>query len=141
MDARYAKVNKKLYSVESDTQFTLQQNNIISPSVFHNDNTNQITQKTGASFRHITCPFQLSARKNGKLFYEEGQQTLANNPTSGIKRTIVVFHFWYENGHLLLGGTGQPLAPGSINAAGAGSYAIPDIQIKYRNIASFIDAQ
>ena len=81
LDARFAKINKKLYNVESDTQFTLQQNNIISPSVFHNDNTNQITSKSGASFKHVTCPFQLSARKNSKLFYEGGKQTLVDNPT------------------------------------------------------------
>lgn len=142
MDARYAKVNKKLYNVESDTQFTLQQNNILTPNQVTSAKSSEIvTQKSGASFRHVTCPFQLSARKNSKLFYEGGKQTLVDNPTSGIKRTIVAYHFWYENGHLLLGGTGQPLAPGSINEDGEAGHAVPDIQIKYRNIAAFVDAQ
>ncbi len=95
MDARYAKVNKKLYSVESDTQFTLQQNNIFTHNQGSGGNTETeiVTAKAGSSFRHITCPFQLSARKNGKLFYEGGKQTLVDNPTSGIKRTIVAYHF------------------------------------------------
>jgi hypothetical protein len=74
----------------------------------------------------------LSARKGGKLFYENPEE-VGDGPetsTSGGQRTLLLFHFFYQNGHNLLGGTGQPDSPGP-----------EDIQIKYVNKSAFVDTQ
>ena len=143
LDCQYAKVNKKLYKVLEDKQFTIQQNNILTPNQGSGGNTETeiFTQKSGMSNKDITMNYQLSARKGGKLFYEGGKQQATNNPTSGVQRTLTLFHFFYRNGHTLLGATNQCLAPGSINVAGDAAHAQPDIQIKTRSMASFVDAQ
>ena len=93
--------------------------------------TDSITQKNGASEKYFTVPFQLSARKGGKLFYQDPQQSSAVQTfTSGGKRQLVLMHFWYGCGHNLLGGTNQPQAPSGNS-----------IQIKHKAEAAFVDAQ
>ena len=110
----------------------IKQNNIITPSAFHNDNSADFTNKVGNSLVHLTFPFKLSQRKNGKLFYETPQQagTGPTTFTSGGQRELVLMHFWYGNGHDLLGGTNQRVAPTEA-----------DIQIKCKSTSSFVDAQ
>lgn len=135
---KYAPINTKKYTKKSDIQGTINQNNIVTPSVAmiqYNSNalvcTDSITQKNGASEKYFTVPFQLSARKNGKLFYQDPQQSSAVQTfTSGGKRQLVLMHFWYGCGHNLLGGTNQPQAPSGNS-----------IQIKHKAMASFVDAQ
>lgn len=133
---KYAPINTKKYTKKSDIQGTLHQNNIVTPSLSGNSGTtgtytDTITQKNGASEKYFTVPFQLSARKNGKLFYQDPQQSSAVQTfTSGGKRQLVLCHFWYGCGHNLLGGTNQPQAPSGNS-----------IQIKHKAMASFVDAQ
>ena len=115
-----------------DIQGTINQNNIITPTDFASaSHSNIVTQKSGKSFMDLVVNFQLSERKNGKLFYVKPNATGADKPdgsTSGSKRQMLFYHFWYDNGHNLLGGDGQPEAPTS-----------EDIQIKVRCEAAFVD--
>ena len=133
---KYAPINTKKYTKKSDIQGTLYQNNIISPTRAISPTnttyyTDVVTQKNGASEKYFTVPFQLSARKNGKLFYQDPQQSSAVQTfTSGGKRQLVLMHFWYGCGHDLLGGTDQPKAPTGL-----------DIQIKHKAMAAFVDSQ
>jgi hypothetical protein len=130
LQAKHAKVNSLKYKVLEDKSFVVNQNNIISPSEFHNDNTNIVTGKPGSGTQYPNVSFQLSQRKGSKLFYENPTEA-GNGPvtsTSGGIRTLCCFHFWYENGHNLLGGTGQQDAPGT-----------EDIQIKYVCRSGFVD--
>ena len=132
---KYAPVNTKKYTKKSDIQGTIHQNNIITPvrdaSTSNNLYSDIVTQKNGTSEKYFTVPFQLSARKNGKLFYQDPQQSSAVQTfTSGGKRQLVLMHFWFGCGHNLLGGTNQPKAPSGNS-----------IQIKHKAMASFVDAQ
>jgi hypothetical protein len=132
LDCRYASINTKKYNKLMDLTGTIFQNNVITPSDFAGQLTDIVNQKSGKSLVHFTIPFKLSQRKGGKLFYESPQQsgTEPTSFTSGGQRELLLCHFWYENGHNLLGGTGQPQAPTS-----------DDIQIKVRSMSAFVDAQ
>ncbi len=131
LDCKYAKLNTDKYTKLMDIQGTLNQNNIITPSAFHNVNTNIVSQKNGKSHMDLTVNFQLSSRKNGKMFYIDPNVVGAGamkSPTSGGTRQMLFIHTWYDNGHNLLGGTDQPDAPDE-----------NDIQIKNRSMSAFID--
>ena len=130
LQCRMAKINDKKYRKLMDTMFTINQNNIIVPQ----NNTNMwhmpdFFTKAGPAVKHITTNFQLSSRKNQKLYYEDpnGAVTL-DTFTSGGKRQLLLYHCWYENGHLLLGGENQPTAP-----------TAEDIQIKHKRQSAFVD--
>lgn len=131
LQCRYGRINTKKYTKLSDTMFTINQNNIITPQ-FHTGTEGippQFFTKNGSAIKHMTVPFQLSQRKNGKLYYEDpnGTSTL-DTFTSGGQRQLVLFHAWYENGHDLLGASEQPVAPTSI-----------DLQIKHKCRSAFVD--
>jgi hypothetical protein len=130
LQCRYAKINTKKYTKLMDTMFTINQNNIIVPQ--NNSNMWHMPDfftKAGSAIKHLTVPFQLSQRKNGKLYYEDpnGAVTL-DTFTSGGKRQLLLIHSWFDNGHLLLGGEGQPTCPTSA-----------DIQIKHKCQSAFVD--
>jgi hypothetical protein len=112
--------------------FTINQNNIITPAfrgASSSDRSSMFTTRAGAAIKHMTVPFQLSQRKNGKLYYEDPNGTTTLDTfNSGGQRQLVLFHAWYENGHDLLGATDQPVAPTS-----------EDLQIKHKCCASFVD--
>jgi hypothetical protein len=134
LQIKHAKVNSLKYKVLEDKTFVVNQNNIISPNAHEFNSgtfqTTQITQKNGSATQYPNVNFQLSQRKGGKLFYENPTEA-GDGPvtsTSGGIRTLLCFHFWYENGHNLLGGTDQPDAPGT-----------EDIQIKYACRSGFVD--
>jgi hypothetical protein len=131
LQCRYGKINSKKYTKLSDTMFTINQNNIITPieRTTAPNQTSQFFTKSGSAIKHITVPFQLSQRKNGKLYYEDpnGTSTL-DTFTSGGQRQLVLIFAWFENGHDLLGAAGQPLAPTS-----------EDIQIKHKCCSAFVD--
>ena len=114
LQIQHAKINSKKYKTLSDSTFVINQNNIISESrEASNQATDIVTQKNGISAKYLTHNFQLSARKGGKLFYENPEE-VGDGPetsTSGGQRTLLLFHFFYQNGHNLLGGTGQPDSP------------------------------
>ncbi len=136
LQAQHGKINSKKYKTISDSTFVINQNNIISPNVgFTGSNqyiSDIVTTKSGIATKYITHNFQLSARKGGKLFYENPEE-VGDGPetsTSGGQRTLLLFHFWYQNGHNLLGGTDQPDSPGT-----------EDIQIKFVNKSAFVDSQ
>ncbi len=131
LQCRYAKINSKKYTKLSDTMFTINQNNIITAQ-FHTGTEAMPAAfygKAGSAIKHLTVPFQLSQRKNGKLYYEDpnGTSTL-DTFSSGGKRQLVLIHAWFENGHDLLGGTDQPTAPNS-----------QDLQIKHKCCSAFVD--
>jgi hypothetical protein len=132
LDCKYARINSKKYTKIMDIQGTINQNNIITPTDFASaSHSNIVTQKSGKSFMDLVVNFQLSERKNGKLFFIKPNATGADKPdgsTSGSKRQMLFYHFWYDNGHNLLGGDGQPEAPTS-----------EDIQIKVRCESAFVD--
>lgn len=131
LQCRYGKINTKKYTKLSDTIFTINQNNIITPQ-FHSGTDGipaQFFTKSGAAIKHMIVPFQLSQRKNGKLYYEDPNGTATLDTfNSGGQRQLVLFHAWYENGHDLLGATGQPNAPTSV-----------DLQIKHKCQSAFVD--
>jgi hypothetical protein len=133
LQCRYGKINSKKYTKLSDTMFTINQNNIINPLLTADGSTqhstSQYSTRAGSAIKHMTVPFQLSQRKNGKLYYEDpnGTSTL-DTFTSGGQRQLVLIHAWFENGHDLLGATGQPTAPTS-----------EDIQIKHKCCSAFVD--
>jgi hypothetical protein len=134
LQCRYGKINSKKYTKLSDTMFTINQNNIITPSLQNPGgtpelSTSQFFTRAGSAIKHMTVPFQLSQRKNGKLYFEDpnGTSTL-DTFTSGGQRQLVLIHAWFENGHDLLGGTDQPLAPTS-----------EDLQIKHKCCSAFVD--
>jgi hypothetical protein len=134
LQCRYGKINSKKYSKLSDSMFTINQNNIITPSTAITTAgatvpTDQFFAKNGSAIKHIVVPFQLSQRKNGKLYFEDpnGISTL-DTFTSGGQRQMVAIHAWFENGHDLLGATDQPLAPTS-----------EDLQIKHKCQSAFVD--
>ena len=132
LDCKYARINTKKYTKLMDIQGTINQNNIFTPTSLPSDMTTDIiTGKNGKSFMDLVVNFQLSERKNGKLFYSKPNATGADKPngsTSGSKRQMLFYHFWYDNGHLLLGGAGQPVAP-----------VAADLQIKVRCESAFVD--
>jgi hypothetical protein len=131
LQCRYGKINSKKYTKLSDTMFTINQNNIIVPQ-FHTGTVAQAPQfftKSGSAIKHMTVPFQLSQRKNGKLYFEDpnGTSTL-DTFTSGGQRQLVLIHAWFENGHDLLGAGDLPNAPTSF-----------DLQIKHKCCSAFVD--
>jgi hypothetical protein len=135
LNMRMSPINTKKYTKLMDLTGTINQNNIITTAAFSPTEANSsdiITQKNGASLKHMTIPFMLSQRKNGKLFYDQPQQagTGPSTFTSGGKRELLLCFFTFENGHNLLGGTDQLNAP-------IGS----DIQIKFKSTSAFVDAQ
>lgn len=133
LQARYAKVNDKKYTKLHDKIITLNQNNIFSANqAGATTGTNIITSKYGSSFYNFTMNFKLSQRKGGKLFYESPQQagTGPNTFTSGGVRELLVILAWYDNAHGLVGTGEQLQAPND-----------EDLQIKYRPISAFVDAQ
>ena len=133
LNMRMSPINTKKYTKIMDITGTINQNNIISQSrEANNQLTDLVTQKNGASLKHLTIPFMLSQRKGGKLFYDQPQQagTGPSTFTSGGKRELLLCFFTFENGHNLLGGTDQLNAP-------IGS----DIQIKFKSTSAFVDAQ
>lgn len=133
LNMRMSPINTKKYTKIMDITGTLNQNNIFSPNQATSvAQSHVITQKNGASVKHMTIPFMLSQRKNGKLFYDQPQQagTGPSTFTSGGKRELVLCFFTYENGHSLLGDEGQPKAP-----------VAADIQIKFKSTSAFVDAQ
>ncbi len=131
LQCRYGKINSKKYTKLSDTMFTINQNNIITPieRTTAPNQTSQFFTKSGSAIKHMTVPFQLSQRKNGKLYYEDpnGASTL-DTFTSGGQRQLVLIHAWFENGHDLLGAALQPPAPTSL-----------DLQIKHKCCSAFVD--
>ena len=135
LQCRYGKINSKKYTKLSDTMFTINQNNIITPQ-FHTATAGgeaipaAFYTKSGAAIKHMVVPFQLSQRKNGKLYYDDvGSATEPDTFTSGGQRQMLLIHAWYENGHDLLGGTDQPTAPTS-----------EDLQIKHLCQSAFVDS-
>jgi hypothetical protein len=136
LNMRMSPINTKKYTKLMDMTGVINQNNIITPrrqsDAGNSSWTDHINQKNGASLKHMTIPFMLSQRKNGKLFYDQPQQagTGPSTFTSGGKRELLLCFFTYENGHNLLGGTGQLKAP-------LGN----DIQIKFKSTSAFVDAQ
>ena len=128
-----SKINNKKYKTISDDTFTINQNNIITPTDFaSSSHSNLVTQKNGSSIKYLTHNFQLSNRKGGKLFYENPTE-VGDGPetsTSGGQRTLLLYHFWYENAHNLTGGTDQSDSPNT-----------EDIQIKYVCKSAFVDTQ
>jgi hypothetical protein len=134
LNMRMSPINTKKYTKIMDITGTLAQNNIITVNDVNVgvNHSNIINQKNGASLKHLTVPFMLSQRKNGKLFYDQPQQagTGPSTFTSGGKRELLLCFFTFENGHTLLGGTDQLKAP-------IGS----DIQIKFKSTSAFVDAQ
>ena len=135
LNCKYAPINTKKYHKLMDIQGTLQQNLIVTPNTVGTANTNAnfsdiMTGKSGRNLLHMSIPFKLSKRKGGKLFYQLPQDAGTTTSTSGGQREIVAMHFWYDNGHDLLGAAGQPTAPTST-----------DIQIKTKSTSAFVDAQ
>jgi hypothetical protein len=134
LDCKYAKINTDKYTKLMDIQGTISQNNIITPVIHPRTSgnaTNAFAQKNGKSHMDLTVNFQLSSRKNGKMFYIDPNVVGSNamkSPTSGGTRQMLFIHTWYDNGHNLLGGTGQGTAPDE-----------NDLQIKNRSMSAFID--
>ncbi|AXQ65699.1 MAG: putative capsid protein [Cressdnaviricota sp.] len=135
LQCRYGKINSKKYTKLSDTMFTVNQNNIITPALYNPTGTPELSTshfstRAGPATKHMVVPFQLSQRKNGKLYYDDlGTATEPDTFTSGGQRQLLLIHSWYENGHDLLGGSGKPLAPTS-----------EDLQIKHLCQSAFIDS-
>lgn len=134
LQCKYAKINTKKYTKLMDTTFTVNQNNIITPQ-FHSAGGVSFAlppafySKSGPAMKYLTIPFQLSQRKNGKLYYEDPNGAVPLNTfTSGGKRQLLLIHSWFDNGHLLLGGEGRPTAP-----------VAEDIQIKHICQSAFVD--
>jgi hypothetical protein len=136
LNMRMSPINTKKYTKIMDMTGVIQQNNILTSSDLVHPSparaTTMFMNKQGPSLKHMTIPFMLSARKGGKLFYDQPQQagTGPNSFTSGGKRELVLCFFTYENGHDLLGNAGQPKAP-----------VAADIQIKFKSTSAFVDAQ
>jgi len=131
LQCRYGKINSKKYTKLSDNMFTINQNNIITSQEYTSTTrTSLFTTRAGSAIKHMVVPFQLSQRKNGKLYYDDlGSATEPDTFTSGGQRQLLLVHAWFENGHDLLGATGQPTAPTS-----------EDIQIKHLCQSAFVDS-
>ena len=135
LNCKYAPMNNKKYHKLMDIQGTLQQGVIATANTVGTANTNAnfsdiITGKSGRNYFHMTVPFKLSKRKGGKLFYKLPQAAGTTTSDSGGQREILACHFWYDNGHDILGGAGQLVAPTNL-----------DIQIKSKSTSAFVDAQ
>jgi len=137
LNMRMSPINTKKYTKIMELTGTINQNNIITSQYqaglpANQDHTSFYNAKAGASLKHMTIPFMLSARKGGKLFYDQPQQagTGPSTFTSGGKRELLLCFFTYDNGHGLLGAEGQPKAP-----------VAADIQIKFKSTSAFVDAQ
>lgn len=131
LNCKYAPVNTKKYSKLMDIQGTLQQGLIATPNqVDPNYTSDIVTGKSGRNNIHMAVNFKLSKRKGGKLFYKLPQAAGTTTADSGGQREILAIHTWFDNGHDLLGGTGQPEAPTSA-----------DIQIKTKSTSAYVDAQ
>ena len=134
LQCRYGKINSKKYTKITDNMFTINQNNIITPLLTKEGSTehttSQFSTRAGSALKHMVVPFQLSQRKNGKLYYDDlGSATEPDTFTSGGQRQLLLIHAWFENGHDFLGASGQPTAPTSA-----------DLQIKHLNQSAFVDS-
>ncbi len=131
LQCRYGKINSKKYTKLSDNMFTINQNNIITPQqTAATEKTSFFATRAGSAVKHMVVPFQLSQRKNGKLYYDDlGSATEPATFTSGGQRQLLLIHAWFENGHDLLGAAGQPTAPTS-----------EDLQIKHLCQSAFVDS-
>lgn len=133
LNMRMSPINTKKYTKIMEMTGTLNQNNIFTPNQATSvAQAHVITQKNGTSSKHFTVPFMLSARKGGKLFYDQPQQagTGPSTFTSGGKRELLLCFFTFENGHSMLGAENQPKAPD-----------LNDVQIKFKSTSAFVDAQ
>lgn len=131
LQARHGKINKKKWTCDYDKIITLNQNNIIAPTPYQASYSHNVTQKSGKSFYNFTTNFRLSQRKNGKLYYENPQQSgNVDTFTSGGQRQLLVILSWYDNAHELVGTGDQLKAPTE-----------EDLQIKFRCESAFVDAQ
>ena len=66
LQCRYGKINSKKYTKLSDTMFTINQNNIITPAfrgASSSDRSSMFTTRAGAAIKHMTVPFQLASVK------------------------------------------------------------------------------
>jgi len=133
LNMRVSPINTKKYTKLMEMTGTLNQNNIMTPFILSsNYQSTEFATRAGSATKHMTIPFMLSARKGGKLFYDQPQQagTGPSTFTSGGKRELLLCFFTYENGHSLLGAEGQPKAP-----------VAADVQIKFKSTSAFVDAQ
>jgi hypothetical protein len=133
LNMRMSPINTAKYTKIMETSGTLNQNNIMTPFILSsNYQSTEFSTRAGPASKHMTVPFMLSARKGGKLMYEDPTQagTGPSTFTSGGKRELLLCFFSYDNGHNLLGNEGQPRAP-----------VAADIQIKFKSTSAFVDVQ
>jgi hypothetical protein len=94
LQCRYGKINSKKYTKLSDTMFTINQNNIITPAqTAATEKTSFFATRAGSAVKHMVVPFQLSQRKNGKLYYDDlGSASEPDTFTSGGQRQLLLVH-------------------------------------------------
>lgn len=130
-EIRFLKVNTRKYTVLEDKRWTLQ-NPLTLQWTFervNNSNTGwyvpQITNENKNCEKMVNMYHQLTARKNGKVHYNEINDALADapttNPSSGMRREYVFVHAYYKGATDLYNTSGTP-ATQVINPVGQVSW-------------------
>jgi len=128
----FYKVNTRRYSVIEDKVFTLRppltlqyapQWNTGSPTHY----TPVVANTNGNCEKYLTTYDQLTAKKNGTVFYADPTATGTNNATTGNKRSYYFYHFAYQGADAITG-------PGADRLKGP-----TDIVIDLVNTTKFID--
>jgi len=135
-DAEYAIVNNRLWTSLEDKTFTMKNPPLILSDRFTDTGTSttfpvfpQVTTEADVSKR-VTMNHQLTAKKNGTVYFKKPQADTTLNGDSGHRREYIFMHFWW----LAADGTTVAVTPGGQDATVA-----RDLTVHGRFISKFKD--
>ncbi|MDA9663633.1 hypothetical protein N9T80_00660, partial [bacterium] len=129
----FYKVNNRRYSVIEDKKFiirpplTLQYQSVWPGATGPAHYTPVVSNTNGNCEKYLTTYDQLTAKKNGSVFYTDPTAAGTNNATTGNKRSYYFWHFAYQGADAITG-DGADRAKGPI-----------DVVIDLVNTTKFID--
>lgn len=127
----FSRLNTRRYKVIQDTKFVLQPGAVVNwtgaaSSTNGRAGIANVTPSYKRCERYLNTSHMLTARKNGKCFYEDPAESTTTNATTGNKREYILFHFFRQGSNLLTGASSAIDAP-------------MDINISVTNVTKFID--
>ena len=129
----FYKVNNRRYSVIEDKKFilrpplTLQYQSVSSSQTGGTAFTPLVSNTNGNCEKYLTTYDQLTAKKNGSVFYTDPTAAGTNNATTGNKRSYYFWHFAFQGADAITG-DGADRAKGPI-----------DVVLDLVNTTKFID--
>lgn len=124
VDVMNWRINKRRYTVVTDTKFKLNNPYSISWTASSQSDVavSQVSELKTHFMANVTpngdycqrtfkCYDQLAQRKGGKVFYEDPNAAQVTNATSGHRRTYTLFHFMYQGADSVTGTAWNKKAP------------------------------